>query len=122
MTKEALEQRLAALKGRSTLQLTTIGRKTGRRHTVTTWFLVDGKTVYLVTMRLQRDWPRNLMKNGQAELDVAGKVFKGRAKQILDTKRLEHVKALLSKKYWAAWLGAWFGMGSEGAFAVTIDA
>lgn len=122
MTKEALEQRLAALKGRSTLQLTTIGRKTGRRHTVTTWFLVDGKTVYLVTMRLQRDWPRNLIKNGQTELDIAGKVFKGRAKQILEAKRLLHVKALLSKKYWAAWFGAWFGMGPEGAFAVTIDA
>ena len=122
MTKEALEQRLAALQGRSTLQLTTIGRKTGRRHTVTTWFLVDGKTVYLVTMRLQRDWPRNLIKNGQAELDIAGKVFKGRAKQILEAKRLQHVKALLSQKYWAAWFGAWFGMGPEGAFAVTIDA
>jgi len=69
---------------------------------------------------LQRDWPRNVMKNGHVELNVADEVLKGRAKQITDAKRLEHVKALLAKKYWAAWLGSWFGMGPEGAFAVTI--
>ena len=122
MSKEPLGQRLAALKDRSTLQLTTIGRKTGKRHTVTTWFLADGETVYLVTLRLRRDWPRNLMKNGRVELDIGGEIFKGRAKQIVDAKRLGHVKALLSKKYWAAWLGSWFGMEPEGAFTVTIDA
>ncbi|HVO22106.1 MAG TPA: nitroreductase/quinone reductase family protein [Candidatus Margulisiibacteriota bacterium] len=122
MTQEPLKQRLAALQDLSTLELTTIGRKTGKRHTVTTWFLVEGETVYLVTLRLRRDWPRNLKKNGRADLQIAGKLFKGHAKQILDTKRLEHVKALLSEKYWAAWLGSWFGMGPEGAFAVTVDA
>ena len=122
MTKEPLQRRLATLREHSTLQLTTIGRKTGKRHTVTTWFLVDGDTLYLVTLRLQRDWPRNVVKNGHVELDIAGKVFKGRAKQIVEAKRLRHVKALLSRKYWAAWLGSWFGMGPEGAFEVTIDA
>ena len=122
MTKEPLERRLAGLTDRGTLQLTTIGRKTGKRHTVTTWFLVDDATVYLVTLRLQRDWPRNLRKNGRAELDIDGKLFTGRAKQVLDAQRLAHVKALLSRKYWAAWLGGWFGMGPEGAFAVTLDA
>ena len=122
MTKQPVKQRLGALQHHSTLQLTTVGRKTGKRHTVTTWFLVDGDTIYLATLRLQRDWPRNLKKNGRAELDIAGSVFEGQAKQIVDAKRLEHVKALLSKKYWAAWLGSWFGMAPEGAFAVTLDA
>jgi deazaflavin-dependent oxidoreductase (nitroreductase family) len=120
MAKDTLEQRLTSLKDRSTLQVTTIGRKTGKRHTVTTWFLVEGDTVYLVTLRLKRDWPRNLIKNGQVELRINGEVFKGRAKQITNAKGLEHVKALLNEKYWAAWLGSWFGMGPEGAFAVTF--
>jgi hypothetical protein len=109
------------VKHRSTLQLTTLGRRTGKRHTVTIWFLVEDKTVYLVTLRLRRDWPRNVMKNGSVELDVAGMVFTGRAKQVVDGKRLAYVKGLLSRKYWAAWLGSWLGMGPEGAFAVTID-
>ena len=102
MAKDTLKQRLTPLKDRSTLRVTTIGRKTGKRHTVTTWFLVDGDTVYLATLRLKRDWPRNVMKNGHVELDIGGEEFKGRAKQITDAKRLEHVKALLSQKYWAA--------------------
>jgi deazaflavin-dependent oxidoreductase (nitroreductase family) len=121
MAKESLKQRLAAVKDRSTLRLTTSGRKTSKQHTVTVWFLVDGETVYLATLKLKRDWPRNVMKNGHVELNVADEVLKGRARQITDAKRLEHVKALLAKKYWAAWLGSWFGMGPEGAFAVTID-
>ena len=121
MAKESLKQRLAALKERSTLRLTTIGRRTGKRHTVTTWFLVDGETVYLATLKMKRDWPRNVMKNGRVELEIGGEVFKGHAKQIAGVEQLERAKASLAKKYWAAWVGAWFGMGPEGTFAVTID-
>jgi deazaflavin-dependent oxidoreductase (nitroreductase family) len=121
MPKESVKHRLAPLKDHSTLQLTTIGRRTGKRHTVTVWFLVDGETVYLVTLKMKRDWPRNVMKNGKIELDIAGEVFKGHAKRIADAKRLEHVKRLLAKKYCVAWLGSWVGMGPEGAFAVAID-
>lgn len=116
-----MKQRLTPLKDGSTLRLTTIGRKTGKRHTVTVWFLVDGETVYLATLKMKRHWPRNVMKNGHVELDIGGEVLRGRAKQVVDAKRLEHVKALLSQKYWGAWLGSWFGMAPEGAFAVTID-
>ena len=121
MPKESLKHRLGPLKNRSTLQLATIGRRSGKRHTVTVWFLVDGETVYLATLKLNRDWPRNAMKNGEVELDIGGAVFKGHAEQITDAKRLEHVKTLLAQKYWAAWLGSWFGLGPEGAFAVTAQ-
>ena len=122
MAKDTVMQRLDTLKDRSTLQLTTLGRKTGKRHTVPIWFLIDGNTVYLATMRMRRNWPRNIIKNGHVELDIGGTVFTGRAKRIVDAKRLEHVKALLRQKYWAAWLGSWFGMGPEGAFAMTVEA
>jgi deazaflavin-dependent oxidoreductase (nitroreductase family) len=121
MARDDLRARLATVKNRSTLRLTTRGRRSGKPHTVTVWFLVENKTVYLVTLRLRRDWPRNVMKNGFAELDIAGMDFTGHAKQVADAKRLAHVKQLLSQKYWVAWLGSWLGMGPEGAFAVTID-
>ena len=122
MTRQTVGSRLAAVKDHSTLRLTTSGRKSGKRHTVTVWFVVDGKMLYLCTLKLNRDWPRNIMKNGKIELDIGGTVFKGHAKQIIGTKAMERVKALLNQKYWAAWFGSWFGMGPEGAFAVTIDA
>ena len=121
MAKATVQARLAALKDANTLQLTTLGRKTGKRHTVTTWFLVEDAVVYLVTLRLQRDWPRNIMKNGHVELDIGGTTFKGRAKPVAGAKRLEHVNALLRQKYWAAWLGSWIGKGPEGAFVVTVE-
>jgi deazaflavin-dependent oxidoreductase (nitroreductase family) len=120
MAKASLEARLEPTRNRSTLQLTTIGRRTGKPHTVTVWFLVDGDTVYLVTLKLKRDWPRNVIKNGTVELNIAGNKFKGHATQIVAARRLAHVKTLLAKKYWAAWLASWFGLGPEGAFAVTL--
>jgi len=120
MAKESVKQRLVPLKNRSTLQLATIGRRTGTRHTVTVWFLVDGGMVYLVTSKMKRDWVRNVMKNGTVELDI-GAVFKGHAKQMIHTEQLERVRRLLTQKYWAAWVGSWFGLGPEGAFAVTIE-
>lgn len=121
MPKQSLKQRLTPLKDRSTLQLTTIGRKSGKRHTVTVWFLIDEQKVYLATLKLKRDWPRNVMKNGEVELDIGGEVFKGHAKQLTNARQTDHVKTLLAKKYWAAWLGSWFGLGPEGAFAVAIE-
>jgi len=117
MPKESVKHRLAPLKDHSTLRLTTIGRRTGKRHTVTVWFLVDGDTVYLVTLKLKRDWPRNVIKNGKVELDIVGDVFNGQAKQITDVNGMAKVKA---QKYWASWFGSWFGLGPEGAFAVTV--
>ena len=77
MAKESLKDRLTPLKNCSTLRLTTLGRKTGKRHTVTVWFLVDGETVYLATLKMKRDWPRNVMRNGAVELDIAGEAFEG---------------------------------------------
>jgi deazaflavin-dependent oxidoreductase (nitroreductase family) len=118
--KTSVAERLGAMQNRSTLRLTTRGRKTGKPHTVTIWFLVDGATVYLVTMSLRRDWPRNILKNGYAEIDVGGSVFTGRATPIKDAKRLARVKELLNQKYWMAWLGSWLGLGPEGAFAVSL--
>ena len=120
MTKNSTKPNLADVKDLSTLQVTTLGRKTGKRHTVTAWFLVDGELIYLVTLNLKQDWIRNLKKNGTVKLKIGGDVFNGHAKPVLDSKRLEHVKRLLAQKYWAAWAGSWLGLGPEGAFEVKV--
>jgi deazaflavin-dependent oxidoreductase (nitroreductase family) len=119
--KGSTAERLAAVQDRSTVRLTTRGRKTGKAHMVTVWFLAEGETVYLVTMSLRRDWPRNIVKNGHAELDFGDCVFSGRAKPVKGARVLAHIKGLLNQKYWMAWLGSWVGFGPEGAFAVTFD-
>ena len=71
-------------------------------------------------MNLRRDWARNVLKDGSAKVASAGAVFVGRGKQINDRKQLARVSEQLQREYWMAWLGSWFGLGPDGAFAVTI--
>lgn len=49
-------------KGR-TLRIATMGRRTGRRHEVTTDFVVDDGRLFVVTRDPKRDWVRNALKN-----------------------------------------------------------
>ena len=110
--------RLASIADRGTLRITTQGRKSGKPHTVTIWFLVDGTTVYLGTLDARRDWVRNAEKTPAVELDIDGLRLRGRASTITDPTLEAHVRDLLAKKYWMAWLGSWFGMGPARTFRV----
>ena len=108
--------RLAAVKDRSTARITTRGRKTDRPHTVTIWFVVEGSTIYVATLNARRDWVRNLAKNPNVELEVDGINIRGRMHEITDGAIDAHVRTLLAAKYWAAWIGSFFGMGPEKTF------
>ncbi len=63
MTTGSRSSRDAA--GPATCRITTRGRKTGRPHAVTIWFVVgaEEQRVYLGTLRMGRDWPRNVAAN-----------------------------------------------------------
>jgi hypothetical protein len=45
-----LAARLAAVKDRGTLRITTRGRRTGKSHAVTVWFVGEGAALFLVTL------------------------------------------------------------------------
>jgi len=113
-----LAAKLAAVGDRSTCRITTRGRKSGKPHTVTIWFLAEGTTVYLATLNAKRDWVRNLEKTPEVVLDVDGVRVRGRASTIADAGVDAHVRDLLARKYWMAWLGSWFGKGPERTFRV----
>lgn len=109
---------LAAVKDRGTLRITTRGRKTGKPHTVPIWFVVEDTTVYLGTLDTRRDWVRNVGKNPDVVLDVDGVRLRGRAVAVTDPGLEAHVRDLLAKKYWMAWIGSWFGKGPARTFRV----
>ena len=113
-----LTARLAAVAGRSTLRITTRGRRTGRPHTVTIWFVVEGATLHLGTLSTTRDWVRNVVKDPDVTLSVDGLRIRGRAVRITEPRDDAHVRALLARKYWLAWIGSWFGKGPAATFHV----
>jgi deazaflavin-dependent oxidoreductase (nitroreductase family) len=110
--------RLAAVKDRSTCRITTRGRKTGKPHTVTIWFVVDGPALYLATLDAKRDWVRNLQKTPEVVLEMDGLRVRGRASVVSDPATEARVRELLAQKYWMAWIGSWFGKGPARTFRV----
>jgi hypothetical protein len=113
-----LAAKLAAVGSRSTCRITTSGRKSGKPHTVTIWFLAEGTTIYLATLNAKRDWVRNLEKTPEIVLDLDGLRVRGRASTIAEPGVDAHVRDLLARKYWMAWFGSWFGKGPERTFRV----
>ena len=110
--------RLGAVADRGTLRITTRGRKTGKPHTVTIWFVVDGGTIFLGTLGADRDWVRNVQKSPDVTLEVEGLRLRGNATAIADVALEGRVRDLLAQKYWMAWIGSWFGMGPARTFRV----
>lgn len=109
---------LAAVKDRGTLRITTRGRKTGKPHTVPIWFVVEDTTMYLGTLDVGRDWVKNVGKTPDILLEVDGVRLRGRAAAVTDPRLEAHVRDLLAKKYWMAWIGSWFGKGPARTFRV----
>lgn len=61
--------------------LTTVGRRTGRKHRIEIWYADDGKTLYLLSGGgRSSDWVRNLLVNAEVEVDIDGDDRRGRAR------------------------------------------
>jgi len=116
MATSDLAARLAAVKDRGTLRITTRGRRTGKPHTVPIWFVVEDTTLYLATLNARRDWVRNVAKTPEVELDIGGLRLRGRATTVRDPALEAHIRNMLAGKYWMAWIGSWFGKGPERTF------
>lgn len=112
-------KKLESLKQTSTCRVTTRGRRTGRPHTTTIWFVVgeDGN-IYLGTLRMGRDWPKNVAANPAIEIEIGDLRLAGAARLVTDAEHRKVIAARLAGKYWAAWIGAWFGLQPEGVFEV----
>lgn len=118
MSSDDLAARLGVVKDRGTLDITTTGRRSGKPHTVPIWFVAEGTTLYLGTLNAKRDWVRNLSKTPEVGLDIGGLRLRGRATTVTDAALERHIHDLITRKYWMAWIGSWFGKGPERVFRV----
>jgi len=92
--------RLRRVAEKQTTTLTHIGRKTGKPHQVTIWFVLDGDRFYIGTANVNRQWVRNVQKTPEVKLSVGGETFAGTARFVSD--RAEHGRAMaaIRRKYW----------------------
>src|SRR5215831_6181937 len=102
-TKLGTKADLEKVANESTVELTTTGRKSGKAHTTSIWFVYDQGRLYLQSGKEGKsDWYQNLKKNPQLSLKIATLTFSGKAKFIIDTKEAERIHGLFSSKYFLA--------------------
>lgn len=101
---------LAKVADQSTLQITTIGRKSGKPHTRPIWFVYDQGKIYLQAGgEGGTDWYKNLQKNPEVELAIDALVLKGQAHTVEDKAEIERVHTLFREKYLRARVAQTFG-------------
>jgi deazaflavin-dependent oxidoreductase (nitroreductase family) len=101
---------LARIKDRSTIDLTTTGRKSGKEHTRPIWFVVsEGRIVVQAGKDGKTDWYRNLLKTPTAVARQGDYLFRVRARPVTDPARAEAIHRLFLDKYTSAWLLSFVG-------------
>jgi deazaflavin-dependent oxidoreductase (nitroreductase family) len=80
--------------------LTTVGRVTGRPHTIEIWFAIDGRTLYMLSGgRDGSDWVKNLRRTPEVTARIGSEHFEGRARVVEDPEEDELARRLLVDKY-----------------------
>ena len=92
--------RLRRVAGKQTTRLTHYGRKIGKPHRVTIWFVLDGDRLYIGTASVNRQWVRNVQKTPQVKLPIGGENFSGAARFLTDRAEHERAMAAIRRKYW----------------------
>jgi deazaflavin-dependent oxidoreductase (nitroreductase family) len=106
----------------STVELTTIGRKSGKPHTKPIWFVYDQGRLYLQSGgEGKTDWYLNLKKNPQMTLKIGTVTFTGRAKFIDDPKETERIHGLFRTKYLRARIAGAVGLSIGHGKAVEVE-
>jgi hypothetical protein len=99
------------------LTISTIGRKTGRRHDVKIWFAVDkDRRLLIATHDTRRDWVRNALKNPSVEVTI-GDVTRKMVIIPLETQAdIQQINDLYAKKYLLGRIGRVFARLTQKRF------
>ena len=80
--------------------ITTVGRVTGKPHTVEIWFGAAGDTIYVLAgSRHDADFVKNAKKQPAVEVRIASTTFIGTARTDVDAKEDAVARKLLLEKY-----------------------
>jgi deazaflavin-dependent oxidoreductase (nitroreductase family) len=93
---------LRALAEEGFCYLTTTGRVTGEPHEIEIWFSLvpEVQTLYMLSGGGDRsDWIKNLRRDPEVTVRIAGEQLSGRAREARDTEEDELARRLLVEKY-----------------------
>jgi len=95
----------------SILNITTIGRKSGKPRTRPIWFVYDQGKIYLQAGKEgNTDWYKNLQKNPEVGLAIDELTLKGQAHTVEGEAETERVHDLFREKYFQARIAQTFGL------------
>ena len=84
------------------IYLTTIGRRTGRPHTVELWFAVAQGNLYLSHEGKYTDWMKNILNNNRLTFTIKSLNGEGAARIVGGGDAFETGKSALYRKYYGA--------------------
>ena len=110
------------LDGHQFCYLTTVGRRTGRRHEVEIWYAASGSTLYLLAGGgTGADWVRNLVANPGADVRVGEQTYRAVGRILEDAGEEEQTaRRLVFEKYQPGYDGDLSGW-RERALPVALD-
>lgn len=110
------------LAGADFAYLTTIGRKTARRHRIEIWFALAGGTVYLLSGGGEdADWVRNARKTPEVRIQIGTRSVTARARPVRARLEDRRARELLDAKYMGWKPGRRLSSWARGALPIAID-
>lgn len=101
IVKSVTSTDLASVAFEKYVHLTTIGRKTGKSHTVELWFASSGDRVYLSHEGKETDWMKNIKVSKRVRFEIGGRKFIGNARLLEDhIEEAWTAKVALYEKYY----------------------
>jgi deazaflavin-dependent oxidoreductase (nitroreductase family) len=105
----------------SVIDLTTVGRVSGRPHTIEIWFAYRESTIYLLSGGgVRSDWVRNLIRSPEVRVRAGGGVYTGMGRIVTDPHEDRLARDAVHEKYVVHYSGDLTGW-REMALPIAID-
>jgi hypothetical protein len=99
-TQNELKERLSRYRQ---IDISVIGRKSGRTISIPVWFVLEGKKLYLLPVRgSETQWYKNVLENPRLRLSARGEEGNFWAVPVTDAKIVNSVVGKFREKYGAA--------------------
>jgi deazaflavin-dependent oxidoreductase (nitroreductase family) len=110
------------LAGEDFCYLTTVGRRSGKAHTIEIWFAVRGATMYLLSGGGDSaDWVRNLRKTRDVRVRIGTRTVAATAREVKGADEDALARQLLDEKYMGWKPGKRLSSWARNALPVAID-